>query len=336
MTALLEIEGLGIRLPIDGNERAVVRDLSMSVAEGEAVALVGESGGGKTLTGRAIARLLPPGAKTDGVIRVAGKQVLALNRRELRSYRTHDLGLIFQDPRSAINPVRRVGDFLVEALVASRDVGRAEARREVGRLLNDVGIADHERRLNQFPHELSGGLLQRVMIASVLAMRPRLIIADEPTTALDVTTQSEVMAILKEMQERLGMAMVLITHDLELAAAVCERTAVMYAGKLVEVQPSATLHQDPLHPYTAALVTSRPSVATVNKAMPVIVGRPLSAYEAPIGCPFATRCSHARPQCWTFDPPLEPFAEGRVACIRAEELRGAVGPLPVPEEVFHV
>jgi oligopeptide/dipeptide ABC transporter ATP-binding protein len=331
MSALLRLQDLTVRLPVEGKLRTVVDGVSLEVAAGETVALVGESGAGKSMIGRAIGRLLPPGAEAEGRLEFEGTAVAELDRRALRRFRGEGVGFVFQDPRAAINPVRKIGDFLTEALVTNRNVSRAEARRRVSELLVEVGIGDPERRLRQYPHELSGGLLQRVMIASVLAMRPKLIVADEPTTALDVTTQSEVMAILAEMQERLGIAMLLITHDLELAAAVCRRTAVLYAGTLVEERPSASLEADPLHPYTAALLTSRPSLASAAERLQVIRGRPLSALEAPPGCPFTSRCSYAKPICEASRPPLRALADGHVACVRAEELRGAVWPLPEAE-----
>ena len=324
---LLRVEDLVVRLPIEGRMGTVVDRVSIEVAAGETVALVGESGAGKSMIGRAIGRLLPPGAEVDGTLEFGGMEVAAMDRRALRRYRGEEVGFVFQDPRASINPVRRIDDFLIEALVTNRGRARGDARREVSELLVEVGIGDPERRLRQYPHELSGGLLQRVMIASVLAMRPQLIIADEPTTALDVTTQSEVMAILAEMQQRLGIAILLITHDLELAAAVCRRTAVLYAGTLVEERASARLEADPLHPYSAALLTSRPSLASASERLSVIRGRPLSALEAPPGCPFAGRCSYVKPICEESRPTLRPLADGRVACVRAEELRGAVWPL---------
>jgi peptide/nickel transport system ATP-binding protein len=235
----LELDRLRVALPAREGARTVLRDVSFAVAEGEAVGLVGMSGSGKTMTARAIVRLLPPGAEVGGAIRFAGRSVLDLDREELLGYRAGDVAMIFQDPRTHINPVRRIGDFLCEALVLTQGMGRAQATAKVTRLLGETGVEEPERRLRQYPHELSGGQLQRVTIAAALACEPRLLIADEPTTALDVTTQSEVMAMLDEVRRARGLALLFITHDLDLAAAVCERTVVMRDGAIVRERPVA-------------------------------------------------------------------------------------------------
>ncbi|MGH3277182.1 MAG: oligopeptide/dipeptide ABC transporter ATP-binding protein, partial [Streptosporangiaceae bacterium] len=202
-------------------------------------------------------------------------------------------------------------------------VQAAQAYRRAADMLGQVGIADAERRLRQYPHELSGGMLQRVMIASALLIEPRLLLADEPTTALDVTTQAEVMAILDETRREFGLAMIFITHDLDLAAAICDRTAVMYAGQIVEVRSSASLHEDPLHPYTAALAAARPDISRTARRLRAIPGRPLSAFEAPDGeCAFAPRCSHALEICRRGVPGLTEIDGGLSRCARTTELRG--------------
>ena len=229
--------------------------------------------------------------------------------------------MIFQDPRAAINPVDRIGDFLIEALVRNRGVDKTEALKRAEAVLEEVGINDPARRLRQYPHEVSGGMLQRMMIASVLLAEPDLILADEPTTALDVTTQSDVIAILNELRQDRGMAMVFITHDLELAAAVSDRVAVMYAGYIVETATPAQLHARPRHPYSAALLASRPRLETRTKRIPQIPGRPLSAFEAPPGCPFQSRCPHVRSRCVEAVPEIREVAGSLVRCVRAEELR---------------
>jgi peptide/nickel transport system ATP-binding protein len=232
--ALLEIEHLRVSLLVRDGIAPVLRGMSMHIAEGEAVGLVGPSGSGKTMTARAIVRLLPAGAKADGTVRFAGRSVLELGREELLRYRASDVAMVFQDPRAHINPVRRIGDFLTEGLVLARGVPRAEATAKVTRLLRETGVEEPERRMRQYPHELSGGQLQRVMIAAALAGEPRLLIADEPTTALDVTTQAEVMALLDELRRARGLALLFITHDLDLAAAVCDHTVAMREGATVE------------------------------------------------------------------------------------------------------
>jgi oligopeptide/dipeptide ABC transporter ATP-binding protein len=322
---LLELDSVTVWLEVDGVRRAVLREVSFAVRPGEALGLVGESGSGKSMTARAIGRLLPRGADVAGAIRFSGRDVGTLAGADLRQYR-NQVAMIFQDPRAHINPVRRIGDYMTEALRANFAVPAARARQRAVDMLGRVGITDGERRLRQYPHQLSGGMLQRVMIAAALLTQPRLLLADEPTTALDVTTQAEVMAILDDLRHRLGLAMVFITHDLELAAAICDRTAVMYAGQIVEVNTSSRLHDDPLHPYTAALAAARPDIAQRAARLPAIPGRPLSAFEAPAGeCAFAPRCAYARPSCTATAPWPAQLGEGVSRCLRAPQLRGKLG-----------
>ena len=319
---LLEISGLSVMLEVNGTKRPVLRDVSLTVRPGEAVGLVGESGSGKTMTARAIDRLLPRGAEVQGSIRFGGSEVGALSGAGLRQYR-NQVAMIFQDPRAHTNPVRRIGDFMTEALRTNLAVPAAEARRRAVDMLTQVGIDDGERRLRQYPHQMSGGMLQRIMIAAALLTKPRLLLADEPTTALDVTTQAEVMAILDDLRRGFGLAMLFITHDLELAAAICDRTAVMYAGQVVEVRTSALLHSDPLHPYTAALAAARPDITHTADRLRAIPGRPLSAFEAPPGeCAFAPRCAHASDICLQAGPELIELDGGMSRCARAQALRG--------------
>jgi oligopeptide/dipeptide ABC transporter ATP-binding protein len=319
---LLELDGLTVRLEVAGARRPVLRGVSLQVHPGEAVGLVGESGSGKSMTARAISRLLPAGAEVTGQIRFAGRDIGGLAGGELRSYRNR-ISTVFQDPRAHTNPVRRIGDFMTEALRTNLGVPAAAAQRRAAEALRQVGIEDGERRLRQYPHQLSGGMLQRVMIAAALLTSPVLLLADEPTTALDVTTQAEVMAILDDLRRELGLAMLFITHDLDLAAAVCDRTAVMYAGQIVEVRSSSLLHDDPLHPYTAALAAARPDITRKAERLRAIPGRPLSAFEAPQDeCAFAPRCAHARDLCRARVPDIIDLASGLSRCVRAHELRG--------------
>lgn len=321
-TPLLELDGLTVRLDLEGSMRTVLREVCLSVRPGEAVGLVGESGSGKSMTVRAITRLLPQGAAVEGAIQFEGQAVADLTGAALRRYRNR-VAMIFQDPRAHTNPVRRIGDFMTEALRTNLGVPAKQARRRAVDMLAQVGIEDGARRLRQYPHELSGGMLQRAMIAAALLMEPSLLLADEPTTALDVTTQAEVMAILDELRRELGLAMIFITHDLELAAAICDRTAVMYAGQIVEMRDSSLLHGDPLHPYTAALGAARPDVGQTAARLRAIPGRPLSAFEAPGDeCAFAPRCAHARETCRRATPGLFALDGGESRCVRARELRG--------------
>lgn len=324
MTSLLHIDDLHVDLPVGDDMRPVIYDTTLTVDAGEGLGLVGESGAGKSMTARAVLRLLPPGAQVSGRILFDGKDVLGFGREELRRFLASDAAMIFQDPTTHINPVRKIGDFLTEALTTNNDMPQDEARRLVSGILEEVGIEDAGRRLGQYPHELSGGLLQRVMIASALAIKPRLLLADEPTTSLDVTTQAEVMAILDEQRRERGLAMIFVTHDLELAAAVCDRIAVMYAGFLMEDRAATALREKALHPYTRALLASRPSATEKARRLTTIPGRPLSAFEVVDGCAFTTRCPYVQDRCRDERPQLRELDGGRVRCHRAEEVRDGV------------
>ena len=322
---LLDVASLTVRLPVRAALRPVLRDVSLSLRAGESLGLVGESGSGKSMTARAIDRLLPVGAQISGTVTFDGADIGSLSGAALRRYR-RQVAMIFQDPRAHVNPVRRVGDFLTEALRSNLGVAAEAARRQAIDMLDQVGIDHAERRMRQYPHELSGGMLQRVMIASALLTKPRLLLADEPTTALDVTTQAEVMAILDELRHQFGLAMIFITHDLELAAAVCDRTAVMYAGQIVELRESERLHDDPLHPYTAALAAARPDITRAADRLLAIPGRPLSAFEAPAAeCAFSSRCPFVIDICRSGLPPLDQVDTGASRCFRSRELRGRLG-----------
>jgi len=265
---LLRIQSFTADVPTANGPKRLLNGVDLEVDAGEAVALVGESGSGKSLTTRAILRLLPASFTTSGAIRYAGDDVLTMGRSALRTFRGREVGMIFQDPRAHINPVHRIDDFLTEALCRGRGVPRAEAEERAVALLADVGVRNPAQRLRQYPHQLSGGLLQRVLIASVLLAEPRLLLADEPTTALDVTAQSDVMAIIEEQRKERGLALLFITHDLELAAACTERMAVMYAGEIVE--QGADVYENPQHPYTRELLAARPSIEHRSERLPVL------------------------------------------------------------------
>jgi peptide/nickel transport system ATP-binding protein len=277
VNALLEIEGLRVSVPDHGALRVVVDRVDLSIAAGESVGLVGESGSGKTITAKAVLGLLPPGARVEGSVRFDGQDVLRMSPAELRAYRARRAAIVFQDPRAHTNPLRTVGDFLTEGLRRNQGLPKRASQERACQLLRAVGVEDPSGRMASYPHELSGGLLQRVMIAGALSAEPRLLLADEPTTALDTVTQAEVMAILAELRQRLGLALLFITHDLELAAATCDRTAVMRAGSILEVQRSGELHDRPRHPYTASLVAARPSIDGPSPRPPVPPGGPVAA-----------------------------------------------------------
>jgi oligopeptide/dipeptide ABC transporter ATP-binding protein len=322
--SLLTVDGLSVSLSARRRMRPIVTGVGFALAPGESLGLVGESGSGKSVTSRAILRVAGPAMRVAGQVRFGDRDVYAMSRGDLRAWHARRVSLIHQDPRANVNPLRSVGDFLTEGL-RYQGVSRHEATERAVALLGQVRIDDPELRLRQYPHQLSGGLLQRVMIAAALLTGPSLLIADEPTTALDVTTQEEVVAILAELRERERLGLIFITHDLDLSVAVTDRIAVMYAGTVVEVGASAAIHENARHPYTRGLLAARPSVTKRERLTP-IPGRPASAFEvAADGCPFAARCPLREPRCERERPRLRPVGGQLVACHRAEEL-ASLGP----------
>jgi oligopeptide/dipeptide ABC transporter ATP-binding protein len=266
------------------------------------------------MTLKAILRLLPSAASVVGTIRFDGIDVLNLRGRALRAFLSRDVASVFQNPQASINPLARIGDFVCESLIAAGGLSRRAAYDRAVATLESVGVSDAARRMNQYPHELSGGLLQRVMISQALVSEPRLLLADEPTTALDVTTQEEVMAILNEQRQRRGLAMVFVTHDLDLAAAGCDRIAVMYAGSIVEALPARALHTSATHPYTGALLAARPGLGITGARSQPIPGHPVAAFQAPSGCPFHPRCPRATEVCRAERPALRGQGISAAAC----------------------
>ncbi|MQA81590.1 MAG: ATP-binding cassette domain-containing protein [Streptosporangiales bacterium] len=314
---MLTVSGLSVRLP--GAGRPVLDSVSMDVGRGEVVGLVGESGSGKSTTARAVLRLLPEHAETSGRVLVDGDDVLAMGPAPLRVLRASRVSMIYQDPRAALNPVRRVGDHLTERMTRVLRRPRHEAYARAVELLTAVGLSYPERRLRQFPHELSGGMLQRVVIASALMADPDLVLADEPTSALDVTTQAEILAIIRSLQHERGLGVLFITHDLHLAAAYCDRVYVMYAGRIVEEQTADRLFAAPRHPYTAGLLACAPDLGDRRPLTP-IPGRPPSLDDTFGGCPFVPRCPRAEDACEQWQPELLPIdGGGHVGCRRAVE-----------------
>jgi peptide/nickel transport system ATP-binding protein len=317
--SLLDIKALSVTLP--SLPRPILDGVSLTVEAGQAVALVGESGSGKSVTARAALGLFPGKAVLGGSVLVDGTDLVGADRAAVRTVRSSVASMIFQDPRAGINPVRRIGDFLTEPLRRVHGKARGEAEARALELLAAVGLPDPPRHMRQFPHELSGGMLQRVMIACALTTSPRLLLCDEPTTALDVTTQAEIMAILRNLQREQGLGMLLITHDLDLAAAVCDRVYVMYAGRIAEVASAKDLAQSPQHPYTGGLLGSSPPLSGPLDRLEPIPGTPLSLNEAASGCSFTARCMFAVPGiCDASVPELRPYKESLVGCHRAGEL----------------
>ncbi|MER8101069.1 ABC transporter ATP-binding protein [Kitasatospora sp. NPDC094016] len=315
---VLDIQGLRLRLP--GTARPVLDGVDLTVDARETVALVGESGSGKSLTSRSVLGLLPRGATTEGVVRVNGDDVLTMSPEQLRHLRTDTAAMVFQDPRASINPLRRIGDFLTET--SRRGPGGADAAAgRAAEMLAAVGLP--ESTLGTYPGQLSGGMLQRVMIAGALMGDPALILADEATTALDVTTQAEVVALLGDLRERFGTALVFVTHDLGLAAAISDRVYVMYAGRIAETGPAEALFERPRHPYTAALLASTPRLDSPRGRLAAIGGRPPSLREDLTGCPFAARCPLATEVCAERAPALLPLADEparRAACHHGDRV----------------
>jgi len=287
---LLQLSDLWLRLPSVA-ARPILAGVDLEVSAGEVVGLVGESGSGKSVTARTALGLVPRGAQVEGSVVVDGVDVLSAPADRLRRLRSETASMVFQDPRAGINPMRRIGDHLTEAArFAKRGDDVKAARKRALELLEEVGLPHPERHLKQFPHELSGGMLQRVMIAGALMGSPKLLLCDEPTTALDVTTQKEIVSILARLQQDEGMGMLFITHDLDLAASVCDRVHVMYAGQVVEHASAKELFASPQHPYTAGLLASTPSLDVVQERLRPIKGTPLSLLTDPPGCAFAERC----------------------------------------------
>ena len=294
---LLEVEGLRTTFPAAGGRVAVVDDVSFQVEAGEVLALVGESGCGKSMTAFSILRLVPKPGRIEGRITLDGKDVLSLSVSEMRAVRGSTAAMIFQEPMTSLNPVHTVGRQVVEAIRLHERITEEGARRRVLELFERVRIPDAENRLDAFPHELSGGLKQRVMIAMALAMRPRLLIADEPTTALDVTIQAQILELMRELQREMGTAILLITHDLGVVNELSDRIAVMYAAKLVERADRVRLLQDARHPYTQGLLRSIPSLARAGERLHEIEGVVPRPSEFPPGCRFCTRCPRVEDTC---------------------------------------
>jgi oligopeptide/dipeptide ABC transporter ATP-binding protein len=300
------------------SEEGVVRavdHVSFELTLGEMLGIVGESGSGKSATSLSIMRLLPPqGRVTDGSVELEGQNLLALAEPAMRALRGGRIAMIFQDPMSALNPYLRVGEQLVEGAMLHLGLGAEAAERRAETLLDRVRIPDARARLQSYPHELSGGMRQRVMIAMALLCDPKLIIADEPTTALDVTVQAQILELLNELRRERGLSILLITHDLGVVAATCDRVLVMYAGRVVELAPAAELFARPLHPYTAALMRSLPRLeAAPGRRLETIAGLPPRLDRGPFTeCSFAPRCRFVHDACHVADPPLTAAGSGRL------------------------
>ena len=315
MNSCLEVRNLKVAFRIDGRDVTIVDDISFEVRQGEVVGLVGESGCGKSVTAMSLVSLLPSttAKRLSGQISLEDKNLSEMSEKELQSIRGSEVGFIFQEPMTSLNLVLTIGYQLKEALQLHHDIKDDEADKEVAQMLQRVGISNPELRTKQFPHELSGGLRQRVMIAMALICKPKLLIADEPTTALDVTIQAQILDLLSKLQEELSMSVLLITHDLGVVSENCDRVIVMYAGKIVESGKTDEVFAHPKHPYTHALLKSSPrGVTNTNAPLPTIPGMVLAPADRGEGCSFASRCPKAVAQCAT-TPILQGEAHA-VAC----------------------
>jgi peptide/nickel transport system ATP-binding protein len=321
MAPLVSIEGLSVAF----NGVPVLRGVDLTLGKGEALGLVGESGSGKSVTWLAALGLLPRHAKVSGSVRLDGREILGAPASELDQVRGGRVATIFQDPASALNPVLTIRKQLCEALALHRDLSGDAVKAEALRLLDLVGIPDAARRLSAYPHEFSGGQVQRIMIAMALAGNPDVLIADEPTTALDATIQAQILELLSTIRREMGMAMVLISHDLGVVAENCDRVAVMYAGRIVEQAPANQLFADPVHPYAQGLIGALPPLDGPRRRLTAIPGTVPDPARMPDGCAFAPRCALAAEPCGLAAPTLAPIANDRaVACIRAEASRRAL------------
>ena len=321
MTPLISIE----RLSVAFSGVPVLRGVDLTLHKGEALGLVGESGSGKSVTWLAALGLLPRHARVSGSVRLDGREILGAPSAELDQVRGGRVAMIFQDPASALNPVLTIRKQLCEALALHRDLSGAAVKAEALRLLDLVGIPDATRRLSAYPHEFSGGQVQRIMIAMALAGNPDLLVADEPTTALDATIQAQILELLSSVRREMGMAMVLISHDLGVVAENCDRVAVMYAGRIVEQAPANQLFADPVHPYAQGLIGALPPLDGPRRRLTAIPGTVPDPANMPDGCAFAPRCALAAEPCAIAVPSLAPIANDRaVACIRAEASRRAL------------
>jgi peptide/nickel transport system ATP-binding protein len=340
---LLRVQELRVEFPTEDGVVHAVDGITYEVHKGRTLGIVGESGSGKTVSSLTTLGLTRrQGARISGQILFEGKDLVTLPEEELRAIRGNDIAMVFQDPLSSLHPLYRVGRQLTEAVRTHRDVSKQQARERAVELLGLVGIPDPARRVDEYPHEFSGGMRQRVMIAMALANEPKLLIADEPTTALDVTVQAQILTLMERLQRELGMAIVIITHDLGVVAEMADDIAVMYAGRIVETASAASVFSSPEHPYTWGLLKSIPRLdGSRDEDLVPIPGAPPSLINPPSGCHFHPRCPYAQPDHARIDPALEPVAdepEHHVACLLESDVRralwGQLGAGRTPEEAL--
>jgi peptide/nickel transport system ATP-binding protein len=316
-TPLVRMRDLHVKFVTRDRTVHAVNGVDLDLAAGEVLCILGESGSGKSVTMRALMRLLPKTAKVSGTVEVAGRDVVAMGEGELADFRGGEVAMIFQEPMTALDPVFTIGRQIAETVQRHEKASRRDAEARALELLELVQIPSAKRRLAAYPHELSGGLRQRAMIAVALACRPKLLLADEPTTALDATVQIQVLLLLRELQERMGMGVIFVTHDLGVAGEIADRVAVMYAGKVVEEGPVGAMMRAPLHPYPKGLLGATVHAGLRGQRLTTIPGAPPSLEKLPVGCAFAPRCAEAMPECATTTPEARRPAAGRMArCLR--------------------
>lgn len=322
-STILRVDGLRTHFYTFAGIVKAVDGVGLYVNKGETLGLVGESGSGKTVTAQSIMRIVPsPGKIVEGSIEFEGKSMLSLSEAEMQHIRGNEIAYIPQDPTTTLDPVYTVGDQLAEVIMRHQKVSKSFARGKAIELLRSVEIPDADVRVNQYPHELSGGTKQRIAIARALSCEPSLILADEPTTALDVTIQAQILDLLKSLKEKLQVAMVLITHDMGIVADTCDRVTVLYAGQVCETGTAEQIFEKPKHPYTEALLSSVPSLALRRQKLSVIPGNVPNLIQPPSGCRFHPRCAYVQQICVDKDPKLEPIENGRlVHCHRWRELQ---------------
>jgi peptide/nickel transport system ATP-binding protein len=315
MTPVLSVRNLKVEFPTRRGVLTAIDDVSFDIAPGEVLGVVGESGAGKSITGTAVIGLIePPGRIAGGEILLRGERIDNLPPEQMRKIRGKRIGMVFQDPLTSLNPLYRIGDQLVETIRTHTTLSESAARMKALSLLNEVGIPAPETRIEAYPHQFSGGMRQRVVLALALAAEPELVIADEPTTALDVSVQAQIIALLKRLCAQHGAAVMLITHDMGVIAETADRVAVMYAGRIAEIGPVREVIKAPLHPYTKGLMGSIPSLAHDSDRLVQIPGSMPRLTAIPSGCPFHPRCPRCFAPCPTFRPELQPEQSSQVAC----------------------
>ncbi len=329
MKKILEVNNLSVSFDTFGGEVKAVRDVNFELSERETLAIVGESGSGKSVTAQSLMRLIqmPPGKFVDGSIKFDGEDIIQKSDKQMESIRGQEISMIFQDPMTSLNPTMTVGKQISESLIKHQGMSKKEAHERGVELLKLVGIPHPETRINQYPHQYSGGMRQRAMIAIALACNPKILIADEPTTALDVTIQAQIMDLMRDLKERTGTAIILITHDLGVVANAADRVAVMYGGKIVETGTSDELFYNSRHPYTWGLLGSMPKLEGGDEELQAIPGSPPDLLDPPKGCPFAARCPYAMKVCENHMPEYTELSDTqKTACWLLDERAPDVEP----------